>query len=63
MTEGKIIPEPPEYAGTELVKLRVDADLYRAFQRCMWILIHEGERDQMDIMEEVVRDFLVKHNC
>lgn len=54
---------PPEYAETELLQLRISADLYRAFQRCMWIIIHETGRSQMEIMDEVVRDFLMKHQC
>lgn len=45
------------------VKLFVKDDLYRAFQRCVWVLINETGRDQRDIMEEAVRDFLVKHGC
>lgn len=49
--------------GTELLQLRVDPDLYRAFQRCVWIIIHETGRSQIDIMNEMVRDFLVKHEC
>lgn len=47
---------------TEL-KLFVKEDLYRAFQRCVWILVNETGRDQQDIMQEAVRDFLVKHGC
>ena len=47
---------------TEL-KLFVEDDLYRAFQRCVWILVNETGRDQRDIMREAVRDFLVKHGC
>ena len=47
---------------TEL-KLFVEEDLYRAFQRCVWILINETGRDKHDIMREAVRDFLVKHGC
>lgn len=47
---------------TEL-KLFVEEDLYRAFQRCVWILVNETGRDQRDIMHEAVRDFLVKHGC
>jgi len=43
--------------------LKVPDDLYRAYQRCTWILINEGDRDQLEIMEEMVRDFLVKHGC
>lgn len=45
------------------IRLLVADDLYRAFQRCVWILVHETGRDQLDIMQEVVHDFLVKHEC
>ncbi|MEW6594457.1 MAG: hypothetical protein AB1413_06245 [Thermodesulfobacteriota bacterium] len=48
---------------TEVLQLRVRPDLYRAFQRCMWILIHETGRTQLEIMDEVVQDFLRKHQC
>ncbi len=47
---------------TEL-KLFVPDDLYRAFQRCVWIIVNETGRDQPDIMREVIHDFLVKHGC
>ncbi|MFZ5759130.1 MAG: hypothetical protein ACOY32_05800 [Thermodesulfobacteriota bacterium] len=51
--------------GRELVPLiiKVRPDLYRAFHRCTWILIHESGRTQLDVMEEMVEDFLVKHQC
>ncbi len=45
------------------LKLFVEDDLYRAFQRCVWIIVNETGRDQRDIMREAVRDFLVKHGC
>ncbi|MGV1100920.1 hypothetical protein ACUUL3_16105 [Thiovibrio sp. JS02] len=48
---------------TALLKLRVHPDLYRAFQRCVWILVHETGKTQVEIMNEMVRDFLVKHEC
>ena len=47
---------------TEL-KLFVEEDLYKAFQRCVWILVNETGRDKRDIMREAVRDFLIKHGC
>jgi len=49
--------------GLGEIKLFVRQDLYRAFQRCVWIQIHESGRDRLEIMEEVVLDFLIKHNC
>ena len=45
------------------IKLYVEDHLYRAFQRCVWILVNETGRDQLEIMHEVVHDFLVKHEC
>jgi hypothetical protein len=47
----------------EQLRLFVDADLYRAFQRCVWIIINETGRNQIDIMNEMIRDFLIKHKC
>lgn len=47
----------------ELLKLWVDPHSARAFQRCVWIIVHETGRSQLEIMEEMVRDFLVKHGC
>lgn len=57
-------PEPdlPEQALAE-IKLMVREDLYRAFQRCVWMQIHESGRTQLEIMDEVVRDFLRKYGC
>lgn len=49
--------------GLGEIKLFVRQDLYRAFQRCVWIQMHESDRDRLEIMEEVVLDFLIKHNC
>lgn len=63
MTTSDRTSKLPEYEGTELLQLRIDAALYRAFQRCTWILVHESGRDRMAIMEEMVRDFLIKHGC
>ena len=52
-------------ASNELAELKlfVEEDLYRAFQRCVWVLVNETGRDKRDIMREAVRDFLVKHGC
>jgi hypothetical protein len=58
----------PEYQDdaavvlTEL-KLKINADLHRAFQRCAWIIVHETGRSQVDVMHEMVEDFLRKHGC
>jgi hypothetical protein len=49
--------------GLEEITIKVPADLYRAYQRCTWILINETGRNQLEVMDEMVRDFLVKHGC
>ncbi|MCK5403933.1 MAG: hypothetical protein KAI75_01850 [Desulfobulbaceae bacterium] len=53
----------PAEEKTFTLQLQVREDVYRAFQRCTWIIIHETGRNQLDIMNEMVRDFLVKHGC
>ena len=53
----------PGEADLEEIKIFVPADQYRAFQRCVWILVHETGRTQLDVMQELVEDFLVKHEC
>lgn len=55
-------PATPENRLVEL-KLQVPEDLFRAFQRCVWIQIHETGHSQLQVMEEVVRTFLMKHGC
>ena len=45
------------------LKLKIDPDLYRAFQRCAWIIIHETGCTQVDVMNEMVEDFLRKYGC
>ena len=56
-------PSGNENLSTEVLKLHVSADQYRAFQRCMWIRINETGKTQLDIMNEMVNDFLIKHGC
>ncbi len=50
-------------AGLVELKLKVQPDLYRAFQCCAWIIINETGRSQVDVMNEMVEDFLRKHGC
>jgi hypothetical protein len=45
------------------IKIFVPQDRYRAFQRCVWIQVHETGRTQLDVMEEVIDDFLDKYEC
>ena len=66
LSEKKEFPVQQEGAldiGMEILQLQVPEDIYRAYRRCSWIVVHETGRSQLDIMEEMVRDFLVKHGC
>lgn len=45
------------------LKLLIPEDLYRAFQRCLWMRINETGQGQLELMEEVIRNFLIKHGC
>jgi len=45
------------------LRLQVPEDLYRAFQRCLWIRINETGQTQLQLMEEVISNFLKKHGC
>jgi hypothetical protein len=62
MAEKQLQEEPGSGQLTE-IRLFVKDDLYRAFQRCVWMQVHESGRERFDIMEEVVVDFLIKHKC
>ncbi len=55
--------EPGEDAELAELKLKISSDLFRAFQRCSWMIIHETGRTQLEVMDELVEDFLVKHGC
>ena len=50
-------------AEFESITIKVSAPLYRAYQRCTWVIVNETGKDQLEIMDEMVRDFLVKHGC
>ncbi|MCK5070429.1 MAG: hypothetical protein KAR01_07795 [Desulfocapsa sp.] len=49
--------------GLVELKLKIPEKLYRAYQRCSWIITHETGREQLDVMEEMVLDFLIKNEC
>lgn len=53
----------PAGDGLEALTIKIRPDLYRAYQRCSWIIIHETGRSQLDVMQEMVEDFLIKHGC
>jgi len=59
------MPDTPRKPAPLLVelKLQVPEELYRAFQRCLWMRIHETGQSPLQLMEEVIRTFLIKHGC
>ena len=60
--QSKKTPEAGE-AQMARITLTVPDHLYRAYHRCTWLLINETGKSQLQIMEEMVRDFLAKHGC
>ena len=63
MNASDLEGQPDHTAHLVELKLLLPEDLYRAFQRCLWIQINETGQTQLDLMEEVIRDFLIKHGC
>jgi len=45
------------------VKIYLPDDLARAWQRCNWALVNDAGRERLDIMKEMVTDYLIKHGC
>jgi hypothetical protein len=60
---GRQPPAAHAAGESERLTLQVDPDIYRAFHRCVWIIVHETGKDRVEIMNEMVRDFLIKHGC
>lgn len=59
----ELLPEDGESPSLADLKIQIPQDLYIAYQRCSWIIVHETGRAPLEVMEEMVRDFLVKHGC
>jgi hypothetical protein len=56
-------PDDPERPALVALKLQIPEDLYRAFQRCLWIRVNETGQTPLQLMEEVIQNFLKKHGC
>lgn len=54
---------PPSATELQPLNLQLPPDLCRAYQRCSWLITNQTGRDQLSIMAEMVRDFLIKHGC
>ena len=59
------VPELPASTlpGYGEVRILVPENLAAAWQRCSWVLVQEKGQARLDSMEEMVRDFLIKHGC
>ncbi len=62
MTE-KLLFEKGESPSLVDLKIQIPQELYIAYQRCSWIIVNETGRKPLDVMQEMVRDFLMKHGC
>lgn len=62
MTE-KLRSEKGESPSLVDLKIQIPQELYIAYQRCSWIIVHETGRKPLDVMQEMVCDFLMKHGC
>ena len=49
--------------GLSEIRILVPSELSTAWQRCSWVLVQEKGQGRLESMEEMVRDFLVKHGC
>ena len=58
--DDRATPQDTAFAS---LTLQVPEALSRAFQRCLWIRVHETGQTPLAVMEEVVLDFLIKHEC
>ena len=54
---------PNDHPPLVELKLQVSEELYRAFQRCLWIRIQETGQTPVQVMEEAIRSFLIQHGC
>ena len=50
-------------SGLSEIKILVPDSLSIAWQRCSWVLVQEKGQSRLESMEEMVRDFLIKHGC
>ena len=49
--------------GLSEIRILVPSELSTAWPRCSWVLVEEKGQGRLESMEEMVRDFLVKHGC
>ncbi len=62
-TKDKINQTESQLEQPVTLTVKVPDDLYRAYQRCCWIINHETGRPREELAREMVTDFLVKYGC
>ncbi|NPA93911.1 MAG: hypothetical protein GXO58_00610 [Thermodesulfobacteria bacterium] len=47
----------------ELLQIHVRADLYRAFRRCVWMMVYETGLPIVEVHNRLIEDLLKKNGC
>ncbi len=54
--------DPDTVPLTEL-KIQIRDDLYRAFRRCVWMIIHETGLTQIEVHNMLIEELLKRKKC
>ncbi len=46
-----------------VIKFFVSPQQYRAFQRCVWLQVHETGCSQLEVMAKMIDEILIHHAC
>jgi len=61
---GLATPEEQAHAGHVVPMIvHVRPDLYRAFMRCVWMLVHEEGLSPLEAQNILIEDFLRQNGC
>ncbi len=63
MTNPPPVDRSPAADSYRELKVLLPDELFRAWQRCSWLIVNESGKTRLEVMEEMVRDFLYKHGC
>ncbi len=47
----------------ELLQIHVRADLYRAFRRCVWMMVYETGLPIIEVHNRLIEELLKKNGC
>ncbi len=64
---GDLMPKRCDDGGDDAqsvaMTVHVRPDLYRAFMRCVWMLIHEEGLSPLEAQNTLIESFLRHHQC